>query len=94
MRALLEARTGGDERAALAIGIFCRTVRKQVGAYAAVLGGLDTIVFTGGIGEHAAAVRAEIMEGLEFLGPVEVLVVSTDEDRMIARHAAALLRDL
>jgi acetate kinase len=93
MRTLLAARDAGDERAALAVRIFCRTVRKQIGAYAAVLGGLDTVVFTGGIGEHAAEVRSEIMAGLEFLGPVEVLVVPTDEDRMIARHAAARQRD-
>ncbi|MGZ4681659.1 MAG: acetate/propionate family kinase [Acidimicrobiales bacterium] len=92
MRALLDARAAGDARADLAIRVFCRAVRKQVGAYAAVLGGLDTLVFTGGIGEHAPDVRDEICAGLEFLGPVTVLVVATDEDRMIARHAAALLR--
>jgi acetate kinase len=92
MRALLAARAAGDERADLAIRVFCRTVRKQVGAYAAVLGGLDTLVFTGGIGEHATEVRDEICAGLDFLGPVRVLVVPTDEDRMIARHAADLLR--
>jgi len=57
---LLEARAAGDERAGLAVRIFCRTIRKQVGAYAAALGGLDTLVFTGGIGEHAADVRDEI----------------------------------
>ncbi len=93
MRALLGAREAGDPRADLAIRVFCRTVRKQVGAYAAVLGGLDTLVFTGGIGEHAAEVRDEICAGLEFLGPLTVLVVPTDEDRMIARHAATLMRD-
>jgi acetate kinase len=92
MRTLLADRAAGDERAAMAVRIFCRTIRKQIGAYAALLGGLDTLVFTGGIGEHAAEVRTEIAAGLEFLGPIEVLVVPTDEDRMIARHAAALLR--
>ncbi len=92
MRTLLAARAVGDERAAMAVQIFCRTVRKQIGAYTALLGGLDTLVFTGGIGEHAADVRSEITAGLEFIGPIDVLVVSTDEDRMVARHAAALLR--
>ena len=43
--------------------------------------------------EHAAEVRSEITAGLDFLGPVDVLVVPTDEDRMIARHAAAVQRD-
>ena len=51
-----------------AIQMFCYEVRKFIGAYAAVLGGVDTLVFTGGIGEHAAAIRAEICAGLEFLG--------------------------
>ena len=93
MRALLAARAAGDDRAAMAVRIFCRTIRKQIGAYAAVLGGLDTLVFTGGIGEHAAPVRDEILTGLEYLGPIEVLVVTADEDRMIARHTADLLRN-
>jgi len=92
MRELLAARAAGDTSADLAIRVFCRTIRKQVGAYAAVLGGLDTLVFTGGIGEHATEVRDEICTGLDFLEPFTVLVVATDEDRMIARHAAALLR--
>ena len=57
-----------DERAAEAVALFCYQARKWVGAFAAVLGGLDTLVFAGGIGEHAAEVRARICEGLEFLG--------------------------
>jgi acetate kinase len=48
--------------------MFCRSVRKQIGAFAAVLGGLDMLVFTGGIGEHAAAVREEICRDLGHLG--------------------------
>jgi acetate kinase len=54
--------------AAQAIELFCYTARKHIGALAAVLDGVDTIVFTGGIGEHASAVRAQICEGLGFLG--------------------------
>jgi len=57
-----------DVRAAEAVALFCYQARKGVGAFAAVLGGLDTLVFSGGIGEHAAEVRARICQGLEFLG--------------------------
>lgn len=57
-----------DRRAALAVELFCYQVRKTIGAYAAAQGGLDRLVFTGGIGEHAASVRAGICAGLEFLG--------------------------
>jgi acetate kinase len=67
MKTLLEQR-GRDERAALAVAMFVYQVRKQVGAFAAALGGLDTLVFTGGIGERAAPVRAEICDGLGHLG--------------------------
>jgi acetate kinase len=48
--------------------LFCYQAKKFLGALAAALGGLDTVVFTGGIGEHAASVRARICQGLEFLG--------------------------
>lgn len=57
-----------DKRAAEAVALFCYQAKKWIGAYAAALGGLDTLVFAGGIGEHAAPVRARICEGLEFLG--------------------------
>ena len=67
MKTLMEKRSV-DPHADLAVRMFCYQVRKQIGAYAAALGGLDTLVFTGGIGEHAAAVRSEICEGLDFLG--------------------------
>ncbi len=53
---------------ALAIAIYCYQIRKWIGGFAAVLGGLDTLVFAGGIGEHAAPIRARICEGLHFLG--------------------------
>jgi acetate kinase len=67
MRDLL-ARESKDVRAAEAVTLFCYQAKKWIGAYAAALGGLDTLVFAGGIGEHAAPVRARICEGLEFLG--------------------------
>ncbi len=57
-----------DVRAAEAIALFCYQVKKWIGSFAAALGGLDTLVFAGGIGENAPVVRARICEGLEFLG--------------------------
>ena len=50
--------------------LFCYQVKKWIGAFAAALGGLDTLVFAGGIGENAPTVRARICDGLEFLGIV------------------------
>ena len=67
MRALLE-KSAQDSRAADAVELFCYRAKKYVGAYAAVLGGLDLLIFAGGIGEHAPAVRKRICEGLDFLG--------------------------
>ena len=67
MRELL-SRESTDARAAEAIELFCYQVKKGIGAYAAALGGLDILVFSGGIGENAAPVRARICEGLGFLG--------------------------
>jgi acetate kinase len=58
----------GDIRAAEAIALFCYQVKKNIGAYSAVLGGFDTLVFTGGIGERAAVIRSRICSGLEYLG--------------------------
>jgi acetate kinase len=67
VRTLL-ARERTDGRAAEALALFCYQARKWIGAYAAALGGLDTLVFAGGIGEHAPAIRARICAGLGFLG--------------------------
>lgn len=67
MKTLLEKRNG-DLHVEQAIQMFCYGIRKFIGGYAAALGGLDTLVFTGGIGERAAAIREEICRGLEFLG--------------------------
>jgi acetate kinase len=89
MRTLLAARAH-DPRAALAISAFSASIRKAIGAMAATLGGLDRLVFTGGIGEHAAEVRADITKGLEYLA-CDVQVIPTNEDAMIARHTRAFL---
>lgn len=67
MRDLLE-READDPRAAEAVELFCYVAKKSLGSLAAALGGLDALVFTGGIGEHAPAVRWRICEGLGFLG--------------------------
>jgi acetate kinase len=67
MRDLL-AHEAGDVRASEAVALFCYQVKKWIGAFAAALGGLDTLVFAGGIGENAPTVRARICDGLEFLG--------------------------
>ncbi len=68
MRKLLEAEAAGNERAKLAIDVFCYRLRKYIAAYVGVLGGLDALVFTGGIGENAAPVRARSVEGLAAMG--------------------------
>jgi len=67
MHDLLERETE-DVRAAEAVALFCYQVKKWIGAFAAALGGLDTLVFAGGIGENAPVVRARICDGLGFLG--------------------------
>jgi acetate kinase len=67
MKTLL-AKRDSDPRAAEAVAMFCRSIRKQIGAFAAVLGGVDMLVFTGGIGEHAPPVREEVCRDLAHLG--------------------------
>jgi acetate kinase len=67
MKTLLDKR-GADRRAREAVEMFCDSVRKQIGALATVLGGIGLMVFTGGIGERAPAVREEICQGLEHIG--------------------------
>lgn len=91
MRDLL-AKESTDPRAADAIALFCYTARKHLGALTAVLGGLDTLVFTGGIGEHTAPIRERICADLPFLDAAAIRVMKTDEDRMLARHARRVLQ--
>jgi acetate kinase len=87
MKTLLEKRAS-DPRAAFAIEMFCYQLRKQIGAFAAALDGLDLLAFTGGIGERAAPVRAEVCGGLAHLG------IEVDRDRndaqadLISRHSS------
>jgi acetate kinase len=85
MRDLLERRES-DPRAAEAVALFCYQAKKFLGALTAALGGLDALVFTGGIGEHSSTVRERICEGLGFLG------IRLDPDRN-AEHAPVISRD-
>lgn len=68
MREIEHARATGNKRARLAFEIFCYRIRKYVGAYAAAMGGLDAVTFTGGIGENSSLVRETSLAGMEFLG--------------------------
>lgn len=88
MRELEHAAAAGNERAALAIEMFAYRVAKYVGAYAAVLGGLDALTFTAGIGEHSPSVRAAICRRLGFLGVAiedELNAAQRHDDRRISR---------
>ena len=75
LREIESAAADGHDRARLAINVFAHRARKYIGAYAAAMGGVDAIVFTGGIGENSASMRSRILQRLEFLGVV------LDEDR-------------
>ncbi len=111
-REIEQAASRGEPRAVLTIHAFCYRVRKYIGAYIAALGGLDALVFTGGIGEGSAWVRSLVCQGLSYMGietddmlnrtvaskpqhvtevspehsRAKVLVINTDEERMIARE--------
>ena len=67
-RDLTAAMEAGNDRARLAVDMFAYRVKKYIGSYAAAMGGVDCIAFTGGIGEHVSVVREKVLEGLEFLG--------------------------
>jgi acetate kinase len=64
----LLAKEASDARAAEALALYCYQAKKWIGSFAAALGGLDTLVFAGGIGENAPLIRSRICEGLGFLG--------------------------
>jgi acetate kinase len=68
MRDILTARERGEPRAELAVAVFCYRVRKYIGAYLAVLGGADAVLFSGGIGERAPQIRSRICEGMDWCG--------------------------
>ena len=112
MREIQKSAGEGNHRALLALKTYCYRVRKYIGAYVASMGGLDAVIFTGGIGQGSADVRALALQGLECMGirlddernrnargfdevcritaddsKIAVLVVPTDEERMMAREA-------
>jgi acetate kinase len=116
MREILKAANEGHHRALLALKTYCYRVRKYIGAYVASMGGLDAVLFTGGVGQGSAEVRALALQGLDCMGikldaqrnrdargfnevcristddsKVTVLVVPTDEERMMAREALRTL---
>ncbi|WP_144109456.1 acetate/propionate family kinase [Paraburkholderia sp. BCC1886] len=97
MQALEKKAAAGDAQASLALEVFATAVRKTIGGYAALLGGIDLLVLTGGIGEHSDAIRRRICEGLAFFGlslddPAgKVRVIHTEEEKQIARHCRKLM---
>ncbi len=96
MRELRQLSAGGDgERAdpdaSLAIAVFRQRLVQGIGAMAASLQGVDVVALTGGIGEHDAALRAELTAALAWLPPFELLVVPADEEGMVARSCLAAL---
>jgi acetate kinase len=82
-----------DPRAALALNVFAVSVRKGIGAYIALLGGVDLLVFTGGIGEHSAHIRSLASDDLKVLGlsADKIQIVATLEERQIARHCRTMM---
>ena len=68
MREIIEETNNNNKKAELALNVFCYRLKKYIGSYAAAMGGVDCLVFTGGIGENAVEVRRRTLEGLEFLG--------------------------
>ncbi|MFM0121559.1 acetate/propionate family kinase [Paraburkholderia sp. RL18-101-BIB-B] len=98
MQALEKRAAAGDANASLALDAFATAVRKTIGGYAALLGGIDLLVFTGGIGEHSGEIRRRVCDGLAFMGLTEsdpagkVRAIHTEEEKQIARHCRMLLR--
>ena len=90
MQELVEA-SATNANASEAVDVYCYQARKFLGAFAAALGGLDLLVFTGGIGENSGYVRERIALGLTALGNPPVRVIKTNEEVMIARGTAAVL---
>jgi len=93
MRSLELKAKAGNRRARLAIDIFIYRIRKYIGAYLSVLGGLDALIFTAGIGENQASVRSRVCRGLfRYLRKQpEIIVIPTNEELMIARQAYKLI---
>jgi acetate kinase len=93
MRTVLSRMDSGDPAARLAFDVYCHRIRKYIGAYAAVLGRLDAVTFTGGVGEHAAPVRATALAGLDLFGlavDAERNAAASTQERLISPDGAAV----
>jgi acetate kinase len=91
---MLEERIrSGDRNACLALDVFAVSVRKTIGAYMALLGGVDLLVFTGGIGEHSSRIRSAATHGLDSLGLAsdKIQIVPTQEEQQIARRCREIM---
>ncbi len=84
MREIEKAAREGNELALLALDMYSYRIKKYISSYTGVLGGLDVLVFTAGVGENAAGIRAKACEGLEFLG----IEVDPEKNNNTSRHAA------
>lgn len=95
VKTLEECAGSGDPKACLALDVFAVSVRKTIGAYTALLGGVDLLVFTGGIGEHSNRIRSAATDGLELLGLTadKIQIVSTQEEQQMARRCRELMID-
>ena len=91
MREVLVAAKKGNRRAELAVKIFVYRAQKYIGAYSAIMGGVDAIVFTAGIGERSETIRKMILKDLGIPGRVKALVIPTNEELMIAKKAFNLI---
>ena len=86
MREVLAGNREGHPRSVLAINMYCYRIRKYIGAYAAAMGGVDIILFTGGVGENQYEIRGGSLEGLEFLG-----VKLDKEKNLVTRSEEAVI---
>jgi len=96
MRQLQDKAKTGNKRAKLAIDIFIYRIKKYIGAYAAIMGGVDALVFTAGIGENQKRIRKKICEGIfsHLKKSPKILVIPTDEELIIARQTYEIVKDL
>jgi acetate kinase len=95
VKTLQDRAHANDASAALALDVFALAIRKTIGAYTALLGGIDLLVFTGGIGEHSESVRSAAAKGLESLGLTadKIQVVPAQEELQIARQCREMMSD-
>lgn len=91
MRKLIKAAKQGNREAQQALAVYVYRIRKYIGAYHAVLGQVDALIFTGAIGFGSSLIRRQITRGLVVLKKTPVLAIKTDEEQQIAQDAQELL---